>query len=128
MSHADVEATVERYVLGVTTGDRTVVASAFRPDAYMWGYLGDQLVCTPIGAFLDVVAAAPDPSSWIDGYQHRIRDVEVTGRVARAVLDETGYLGADFTNYFTAVHEEATGWLLASKTFLLTGGSQLPGA
>lgn len=128
MSHADVQAAVERYVLGVTTADPEVVASAFRPDAHMWGYLGGQLVSAPIGAFLDVVATAPDPAGWIDGYRRRIRDIEVTGRVGRAVLEERGYLGADFTNYFTAVHEEGSGWLLASKTFFLTGGSLPPGA
>src|SRR5947209_5769448 len=96
----DVAATIETYVRGVSTGDAVVVGSAFRDDAHMWGYLGDEFVSVPIGGFLDVVASGPEPADWVGGYSAHIRDIEVTGEVARAVLDETGYVGSDFTNHF----------------------------
>jgi len=89
---------IENYVLGVTKPDVELVTSAFLPDARMWGYLGDTYLSIPIQGFLDLVAKTPDPAGWVSGYSHVIRSVEVTGNVAVAVLEETGYLGGDFTN------------------------------
>ncbi|MFJ9900668.1 nuclear transport factor 2 family protein [Streptomyces sp. NPDC091280] len=120
-----VRAVIELYVTGVSASDAEVVASAFRPDARMWGYLGDQLVVAPITEFLNVVRETPDPGSWKDSYSHRIRSIDVTGNAAAGVLEETGYIGADFTNYFTLVRENGT-WAIASKTFFLSGGDVPP--
>jgi hypothetical protein len=117
----DVHAIVEKYVSGVTKPDVDLVRSAFRADAHMWGYLGGMFMSTPIEGFLSVVAQTPDPAGWAGGYSARIRSVEVTGDVAVAVLEETGYLGASFTNYFSLVRENGA-WAIASKTFFLTGG------
>src|SRR4051812_40150456 len=114
----DVVDVVETYVRGVTTADAPTVASAFSDDAHMWGYLGDEYVSVPISGFLEVVATGPDPAKWIEDYHHVIRDVEVAGDVARAVLDETGYAGANFTNYFTLVRASER-WRIVSKTFML---------
>ncbi|MEU6259651.1 nuclear transport factor 2 family protein [Streptomyces griseorubiginosus] len=116
---------IGKYVAGVSASDPELVGSAFRPDAHMWGYLGEELVTVPIGRFLDVVAGSPDPALWLDGYTHTVRSVEITGNVAAAVLEETGYLGSDFTNYFTLVREKGE-WAIASKTFFLTGGQTPP--
>jgi hypothetical protein len=122
-SASGVRTTMETYVKGVSANDPATVYSAFRPDAFMWGYLGgSDPVAMPIDEFLNVVASAPAPETWISGYGHRIRSIEVTGAVAVAVLEETGYLGADFTNYFSLVLEDSQ-WKIASKTFYLTAGS-----
>ena len=43
------------------------------------------------------------------------------GSIATATLEETGYLGASFTNVFTLIHDD-TGWRIASKTFTTTDG------
>lgn len=91
----------------------------------MWGYLGDTFLTTPIEGFLTVVANTPDPAGWVGDYAHDIGSIEVTGDVAVAVLKETGYLGANFTNYFSLVRENGT-WAIASKTFFLTGGAAPP--
>jgi hypothetical protein len=121
----DVREVVENYVSGVTKPDVELVRSAFRHDAHMCGYLGDTFVTTPIEGFLDVVASTPDPAGWVGGYSHVIPSVGVTGDVAVAVLKETGYLGGNFTNYFSLVRENGT-WAIASKTFFLTGGAAPP--
>ncbi len=118
-----VRTAVETYVRGVSANDAGVVSAAFRPDAFMWGYLGGEApVAMPVEDFLKVVAGAPDPRTWITGYSHRIRSVEVTGDVAVAVLEESGYLGADFTNYFSLVRAGGE-WKIAGKTFYLTAGA-----
>ncbi|MEU0950715.1 nuclear transport factor 2 family protein [Streptomyces canus] len=118
-----VHAVVEAYVAGVSANDAAAVSSVFRKDAFMWGFLGgSDVVAMPASDFLPVVASAPEPARWVDGYDHRIRSVEITGDTAIAVLEESGYLGADFTNYFTLVREDGR-WSIASKTFFLTGGS-----
>lgn len=124
MSTVEVQAAVEKYVSGVIANDVGLVSSAFRVDAVMWGFLGgDSVVTLPISTFLDVVAGAPDPSGWAADYTHKIHSIEITGDVAVAVLEETGYLGgADFTNYFSLVREDGR-WQIAGKTFFLTAGA-----
>ena len=122
---AEVTDVIETYVHGVTKPDAEVVRSAFRPDAHMWGYLGDTFVTTPIAGFLDIVSKTPDPETWVDGYSYDISGIEVTGDVAVATLKEEGYLGGNFTNYFSLVRENGT-WAIAGKTFFLTGGAAPP--
>lgn len=121
----DVKEVVENYVTGVTEPDVDLLRSVFRPDAHMWGYLGDTFVNTPIAGFFEIVAGAPDPVGWVSGYSYVIPSVNVTGDVAVAVLEETGYLGGNFTNYFSLVRENGT-WAIASKAFYLTGGEAPP--
>lgn len=107
---------VEAYVRGCAKGDARIVARAFRDDARMHGWLGDDLVSAPIGAFLEIVEATKHERDWVAGYSYEIRDVVVSGRVARAVLVERGYRGADFVNEF-ALLLDAGCWRIASKTF-----------
>lgn len=122
---ADVQAVVESYVSGVTKPDVAEVRSAFRPDAQLWGYLGDVFLTMPVGGFLAVVESTPDPAGWVNDYSYSISSIEVTGNVAAAVLEEKGYVGGDFTNYFSLVRENGK-WAIASKTFFLTGGVAPP--
>lgn len=108
-----VETVVQRYVDGARQADSTVVGSAFHPDARMWGFLGEQYLAEPIGAFLEVVSSSPAPG---DSYRPRIEAVRVDGDVAAAILVESDYLGKDFVNYF-ALTRGPEGWLIAAKVF-----------
>lgn len=121
MDEDDVHAVIENYVRGVTKPDVDLVRSTFLPDAHMWGYLDGLHVSAPVDGFLEVVAKTPDPAGWVSDYSHVIRSVEVTGDVAVAVLEESGCVGGDFTNYFSLMRENGT-WAIASKTFFLTAG------
>jgi hypothetical protein len=121
----DVREVIEDYVSGVTECDVDLVRSTFRSDGHMWGHLGDTFLSMPIKGFLDVVANTPDPVGWVDGYSYTIPSIEVTGDIAIAVLEEVGYVGGNFTNYFSLVRENGT-WAIASKTFFLTGGVAPP--
>ncbi len=126
-SEQQVRAVVERYVDGCRRGDAETVRSAFRPDARMWGWLGPDLVAAPIEEFLAVVAGPepPEAAGWEERYRSEIHSISVTGEVAVAVLEESGFLGADFTNHFSLVREDGA-WLIASKTFTTKGPA--PGA
>ncbi|MFF0970327.1 nuclear transport factor 2 family protein [Streptomyces sp. NPDC003703] len=120
-AHDGVRAAVEAYVSAVCAGDPQAVREAFRPEAYMWGYLGRELVSAPIGAFCQVVAADSGERAWTRTYTYDIRSIEVSGEVAVAVLDERGYQGEDFTDHFSLVREDGQ-WRIASKTFFRTAG------
>ncbi|MFB6894448.1 SgcJ/EcaC family oxidoreductase [Kitasatospora sp. NPDC056327] len=113
---AAVRAVVQAYVDAVTAGDSAAVRAVFRPDAHMWGYLGERFVSAPIDAFCEVVAADTGERPWTGRYSSTIRSVEVTGEVAVAVLEEHGYQDADFTNHFSLVRADGH-WLIAAKTF-----------
>ncbi|MCG7526318.1 nuclear transport factor 2 family protein [Streptomyces sp. OfavH-34-F] len=115
-AHDAVEAAVRAYVAAVSAADPAAVREVFRPDAYMWGHLGADLVSAPIEAFCEVVAADTDPAAWTPGYTCAIRSVEVSGEVAVAVLEESGYQGHDFTNHFSLVRADGR-WRIAGKTF-----------
>ncbi|MFF8811287.1 nuclear transport factor 2 family protein [Streptomyces pactum] len=116
-AHDAVRAAVEAYVAAVRAADPEAVRAAFRPDARMWGYLGEELVSAPIEAFCEVVAADSGADRWARGYTYTIRSVEVNGPVAVAVLDESGYQGHDFTDHFSLVREDGE-WRIATKTFV----------
>ncbi|MDI3387828.1 nuclear transport factor 2 family protein [Streptomyces sp. B-S-A8] len=107
---------VEAYAAAVSAGDPQAVREAFRPDAYMWGYLGRQLVAAPIETFCEVVADDPGVDEWARAYTYTIHSVEVSGEVAVAVLEESGYQGHDFTNHFSLVRADGV-WKIAGKTF-----------
>ena len=77
-----IRAIVETYARGCAHAAPEVVGSVFADDAHMWGWLGDDYVTAPIGAFLDVVrdsAANPDRAA---GYSFEILGVHVHGRQA----------------------------------------------
>lgn len=122
-----VESVVRRYVTAVADRDiATLRESVFRDDATMWGYLGEALVVAPLDTFFGVVASDPPDGSmpvnmapagtWESSYSDRIRGIEVTGDVAVAVLEEHGYRGLNFVNYFSLVRE-ADVWRIATKVF-----------
>ncbi|VXB62725.1 nuclear transport factor 2 family protein [Aeromicrobium sp. 9AM] len=118
MDQERVTAAVERYVDAVVASDAEAVSAAFRADAWMWGYLGPDLVSAPISEFCQVVAETAEDDAWTADYSHTIEGIEVSGGVARATLKERGYRGGAFTNYFTLVRA-AGEWSIASKTFYL---------
>lgn len=111
-----IRAIVETYARGCADAAPEVVGSVFADDAHMWGWLGDDYVTAPIGAFLDVVrdsAANPDRAA---GYSFEILGVHVHGRQAQVTFSEANYLGMAFTNTFTLVRRDGA-WRVVSKTF-----------
>ena len=88
----------------------------FHPDALMSGYMmGEYMMGSP-EPFFQVVKEHPSPSESGTVYTAEISKVEVTGKVARATLKETNFMGMNFTDYFHLAKVDKK-WMIISKTF-----------
>jgi hypothetical protein len=54
-----ITAAIRLYIEGVAQGDTAKLAEAFRPDARMYGAIGDQRFDVPATEFSKIVTAAP---------------------------------------------------------------------
>lgn len=113
-TETDVIAAVERYVEGVTKANPAIVTDSFAPNAVMWGYLGEAYESISSDTFAKNIVAPSQPAG--PEYSHRVHSVVVTGRIASAILDEEGYLGANFRDIFGLVEVDGV-WRIASKVF-----------
>lgn len=118
MAHAEVTQILEDYVTGVSNADTGLLARTFRDDARMWGWLGPELQAVPISEFFTVVEGSKEDMSWKDNFSYTIRNVEAVGKVGYGVIEEQGYLGANFVSFFTCVNDGER-WQIASKTFTM---------
>lgn len=112
--HSEVIEAIQRYVDGCKAADPEAVRGAFAADAVMWGYLGEEYVTMSGADFAANVIAGADPAG--HAYAAEIHSVVVTGGIAHAILDERGFLGADFRNHFGLVRRDGV-WRIASKVF-----------
>ena len=107
-------AAVQRYVDGCVTADADAVRDAFAEGACMWGWLGAEFVSMTGAEFAERVVAPAAPAG--PEYASEIHGIDVAGAVAHAVLDERGFLGADFRNFFGLVRRDGE-WRIVSKVF-----------
>lgn len=114
MTETAVRAAVQQYIDGCRAADPAVVRDAFDEHAVMWGYLGPDYTTMTGAEFADRVVATAEPAS--DEYACSIRSIEVTGDIASAVLEERGFLGADFRNQFGLIRRDGV-WRITSKVF-----------
>lgn len=116
MAESAVKQIIEDYVTAVSNADTEALGQVFRDDAYMWGWLGPEQESVPITEFFKVVEGSREDMSWKENFSYTIRSVEAVGKVGYGVLEENGYLGANFVTYFTLV-SDGERWQIASKTF-----------
>lgn len=114
VEHEAVQASVQKYVDGCRAADADVVRDAFDENAVMWGYLGADYATMTGADFADNVVAGAEPAG--DEYASEIHSITITGDVAHAVLDEQGFLGADFRNHFGLIRRDGV-WRITSKVF-----------
>ena len=112
--HEAVRAAVQKYVDGCASADPERVRDAFDEHALMWGYLGADYVTMSGADFADKVVGTAQPTG--GEYSSDIHSIEVVGDVASAVLDERGFLGADFRNFFGLIRRNGE-WRITSKVF-----------
>lgn len=110
----EIRAAVQQYVDGCAAADPRLVQNAFDDDAVMWGYLGPDRTVMSGADFAANVVATASPAG--PEYSSDIHSIDVTGDVAHAVLDERGFLGANFRNYFGLIRRDGV-WRIASKVF-----------
>ena len=107
-------AVIEEYVAACRAGSVERLQAIFHPDAVMSGYLMDQRLVGSPQPFYDAVRNAPAAAS--DGYRADITRVDVTGRIASVTLEEHGFLGLGFTDYFHLLETDGR-WQIVAKTF-----------
>jgi hypothetical protein len=117
---AAVRAVIEEYVAACRVRSVDRLKAIFHPDALMSGFLMDQRLLGSTQPFYDALQHAPaDPPG--SRYDVEITSVNVTGRIASATLQERGFLGLDFTDYFHLVEVDGQ-WQIVSKTFTTLQG------
>ena len=118
-----IEAAVQLYIDGASTGDTNKLKQAFNEGAWMYGSLGGERVDVPITEMFAMVAEHPLGS---DAYDARITSVEQIGDVAVVRLEEDGCWGTvSFVDWFALAKIDGT-WKIVNKTFAHTGG-EMPG-
>lgn len=111
---AEVRAAVQKYIDGCAAADADKVRDSFTDDAFMWGYLGPDYTTMSGADFAANVIAMAEPAG--DDYRSEIHSISVKGDVANAVIDEEGFLGANFRNYFGLIRRDGV-WRISSKMF-----------
>lgn len=120
MSRSDNDAVrevVEKYIQGTYQGDVKALKACFHPNAVMNGYLNDQLMMGTPEPFFNDIANNPSMAEAGAPYKGEIVSVDITGKVASAIIKETGFAGGmTFTDYFHLIRE-TDNWKIISKTF-----------
>lgn len=121
---AAIEAAVQLYIDGTSTGDVDKLKEAFVDGAWMYGSLGGQRFDIPITELAAMVAEHPLGS---DAYEARITSVEQVSDAAVVRLEEDGCWGTvSFVDWFSLAKIDGT-WKIASKLFAHTGGEMPAG-
>ncbi|MEQ9462555.1 MAG: nuclear transport factor 2 family protein [Haliea sp.] len=113
---AAVQAVIRSYVDACARGDVLALRALFHPSAILSGYLAGELVAGSPEPFFAAVGANPAPVESGLRYDTRIDTVHIDGRIATAVLRETGYLGMDFVNHFQLLEADGQ-WHIVAKLF-----------
>ncbi|CAG9200250.1 hypothetical protein PSP6_200086 [Paraburkholderia tropica] len=112
---AQIAATIERFFIGMHTGDPRRLRAAFDPHAQLWGYYHGDFYRQSLDEWIVEIEGMGKPSENGEPFDMRIVAVDVTGRSA-AVKTATLYQGLRFTDYLTLV-EFDDGWKIVNKTY-----------
>ena len=108
---------VQRYIDATYRADIPALKSCFHKDARMTGYLGDMLLVGTPDPFFEDMGSAPSMESKGDPYKAEIRALSVTGRIADAVVYETGFRGDGvLEDHFHLICDNGV-WSIISKNF-----------
>ena len=111
MSAEAATAVIQEYVDACKAASVERLKGVFHPNALMSGYMqGEFLMGSPDPFFQIVETSSPCE------YDYEISQVDVNGDVASVRLDEEGYLGMNFTDYFHVANVDGK-WQIISKTF-----------
>ena len=119
MSDKDaITAAVQAYIDGCANGDDTRLKEGFHPDARMFGRVGEDRYDVPIFPNMsEMVVGQP-----VGPYKQNIALIDVSGEAAVVKLEESGFWGQDFVDYFILNKIEG-GWQIVGKSFHHVGPS-----
>jgi hypothetical protein len=109
--------TITALVDACHSGDVEKLRGVFSPDALMSGYFNGQYYSGSPQPFFDELRDNPSPASTGAEYIGEILSVEEFGDIANVVLEETGFLGANFINLYQLVRKDDS-WLIVSKAYV----------
>jgi hypothetical protein len=109
--------TVTELVEACRSGDVDKLRGVFSPGALMTGYFNGQFYSGSPQPFFDEVRDNPAPASSAAEYIAEILSVEEFGDIANVILEEKGFLGANFINLFQLVCIDGS-WLIVSKAYV----------
>jgi hypothetical protein len=115
-AYFEVQATVNKYIEGIRTGDLALLKSAFDPKAQLHGTIMGNVINGSIDGFFDDVAKHPAPVKSGEPFRAAIVDIHVNGDVARATVIEQSYFGMNFMDHFH-LQNTGKGWVIVSKIF-----------
>ncbi len=112
-----VRAVVQRYIDATYQADIPALKSCFHKDARMTGYLGDMLLLGTPDPFFEDMGSAPSMESKGDPYKAEIRGLNVVGKIADAIVYETGFRGDGVLEDHFHLINDGGEWYIISKNF-----------
>jgi hypothetical protein len=109
--------TITELVEACHSGDVDKLRGVFSQGALMSGYYNGEYYSGSPEPFYDEVRDNPSPAVTGAEYIGEIISIEEYGDIANVVLEEKGFLGANFINLFQLVCVDGT-WLIVSKAYV----------
>jgi len=109
--------TITELIEACHSGDADRLRGVFGPGALMSGYYNGKFYSGSPEPFYDEVRDNPSPASTGAEYIGEITSVEEFGDIANVILEEKGFLGANFINLFQLVCIDGN-WLIVSKAYV----------
>ena len=108
---------LQKYIDATYNADIPLLESVFHKEARISGYLGNQLLIGTPQKFIEDMSNQPSMKEKGDPYKAEITSLAVTGRIANAVVYETGFWGMIIIeNHFSLVCEDGK-WQIISMVF-----------
>ena len=110
---------LEDYRDGTFKKDVALLKRVFHPEARMTGFLGPNMLIGTPQPFFDDIANNPSMEESGAPFVAEIKDVVVTGgRVAHAIVHETGFFGsAELQDHMHLIKDKDGQWKIISKCF-----------
>lgn len=111
-----VKEVIQDYIDGTYEADVEKLKAVFHEKAIMTGYLGDELLIGGPEGFFEDIASQPSMKEQNVEYKAEILALTETGKIADAVVRETGFRGTTaFEDHFHLIFDGE--WKIISKTF-----------
>ena len=112
----EIASVLQYYIDGARSGRGDDMRPAFRADATIFGYVGEDLIAGPI----EQLFAWTDENGAATGLQVEIASIDIAETVATVRLERDNWTGHRFTDMFTLLKADGE-WKIANKVFHLHG-------
>jgi hypothetical protein len=110
------QSTIEEYIEACRVGSDNRLRAIFHPNALMAGFYQGEFYMGSPDPFYEEVRDSPAPIEAGLDYRGDITTIEISGDIASVTLNESGYLGTDFTNWFHLAKIEGE-WKIICKSY-----------